>query len=159
MKQRDLLFAGLMLLAAPAFAQTGPGYTEPIFDPAKDAKVVFTQNFESDWETWTTVPVDTIYKVEYYKTKETANGTASQNGYKPWEEPSKWERGIFRDSTIYLRNGVVIVDNKKDKWAETENSGTIISDAGTEKQARYNALSAFGEADGGGNSYFKIYLR
>ena len=147
MKQRDLLFAGLMLLAAPAFAQN-----QPTFDPAKDAKVVFTQNFEDDWETWTTKAVDSIKKVEYYKTKETKNGTS----YKPWENPSDWQRGIFRDSTIYLTNGVVIVDNKKDKWAETENSGTIIRDSGSEKTARYNAMSAFGEADGGGERYFKF---
>ena len=152
MKQRDLLFAGLMLLAAPAFAQTGPGYTEPIFDPVKDAKVVFTQTFEDDWETWTTKAVDTIKQVEYYKTKETKNG----NSYKPWENPNDWQRGIFRDSLILLKNGVVIVDNKKDKWAETENSGTIIRDSGQEKTARYNAMAAFGEADGGGERYFKF---
>ena len=147
MKQRDLLFAGLVLLATPAFAQD-----QPTFDPAKDAKVVFTQNFEDDWETWTTKAVDSIKQVEYYKTKETANGTS----YKPWENPNDWQRGIFRDSTIYLTNGVVIVDNKKDKWAETENSGTIIRDSGAEKTARYNAMANFGEADGGGERYFKF---
>ena len=153
MKQRDLLFAGLMLLAAPTFAQTGPGYTEPIFDPVKDAKVVFTQNFEKDWDKWSTEAVDTIWKVEYYKN----TGTKNSNSLKPWDEPQNWQRGIFRDTTIYLTNGVVVCDNPSHKWAEKDaTAGTIITDAGTEKQARYNALAAFGEADGGGNSYFKF---
>ena len=153
MKQRDLLFAGLMLLAAPAFAQTGPGFTEPIFDPAKDAKVVFTQNFESNWEKWSTDAVDTIWKVEYYKN----TGATNSNSLKPWDEPQNWQRGIFRDTTIYLTNGVVVCDNPSHKWAEKDaTAGTIITDAGAEKQARYNALAAFGEADGGGNSYFKF---
>ena len=153
MKQRDLLFAGLMLLAAPAFAQTGPGFTEPIFDPAKDAKVVFTQNFESNWEKWSTDAVDTIWKVEYYKN----TGASNSASLKPWEEPQNWQRGIFRDTTILLTNGVVVCDNPSHKWAEKDaTAGTIITDAGQEKQARYNALAAFGEADGGGNSYFKF---
>ena len=100
MKQRDLLFAGLMFLAAPAFAQ--PGITEPEFDAAKDAKVVFTQTFEADWETWSTKPVDTIFQIEYYKNKQTSNS----NSLKPWDAPNEWQKGIFRDTTIYLRNGV-----------------------------------------------------
>ena len=39
MKKRDLLFAGLLLFGASAFAQ--PTYT------AQDAKVIFTQDFEA----------------------------------------------------------------------------------------------------------------
>ena len=151
MKQRDLLFAGLMLLAAPAFAQ--PGITEPEFDAAKDAKLVFTQNFEGDWDTWSTKAVDTIYKVEYYKN----GGTSNSNSLKPWENPKDWERGLFRDSLIYLRNGVVVTDDKNEIWAEKDaTAGTIITDAGTEKAARTNAMKAFGEEDGGGDSYFKF---
>ena len=151
MKQRDLLFAGLMFLAAPAFAQ--PGITEPEFDAAKDAKVVFTQTFEADWETWSTKPVDTIYQVEYYKNKQTSNS----NSLKPWEKPNEWQKGIFRDTTIYLRNGVVVTDDKNEIWAEKDaTAGTIISDAGTEKQARSQAMRGYGETDGGGDRYFKF---
>ncbi len=151
MKQRDLLFAGLMFLAAPAFAQ--PGITEPEFDAAKDAKVVFTQTFEADWETWSTKPVDTIFQVEYYKNKQTSNS----NSLKPWEAPNEWQKGIFRDSTIYLRNGVVVTDDKNEIWAEKDaTAGTIIADAGTEKQARSQAMRGYGETDGGGDRYFKF---
>lgn len=150
MKQRDLLFAGLMLMAAPAFAQVDDS---PTFDPAKDAKVVFTQTFEADWETWSTKPVDTIYQVEYYKNKQTSNS----NSLKPWESPKDWQKGIFRDTTIYLRNGVVVTDDKNELWAEKDaTAGTIIADAGTEKQARSQAMRGYGETDGGGDRYFKF---
>ena len=149
MKQRDLLFAGLMLLAAPAFAQIDA----PEFDESRDAKVVFTQTFEGNWETWSTTPVDSITKVEYYKNK----GTSNSASLKPWENPNDWQRGIFRDSLIYLKNGVVICDNTKDQWNEKDNTaGTIVNDSGQEKADRANAMKAFGEADGGGNSYFKF---
>ena len=149
MKQRDLLFAGLMLMAAPAFAQEDG----PTFDESKDARVVFTQNFEAEWETWSTVPVDTIEQVEYYKNKQTSNS----NSLKPWENPNDWKKGIFRDTTIYLRNGVVITDDKKETWAEKDaTAGTIIADAGTEKRDRADALKGFGETDGGGDRYFKF---
>ena len=148
MKQRDLLFAGLMLMAAPAFAQDSP-----TFDESKDAKVVFTQTFEADWETWSTRPVDTILQVEYYKNKQTDNS----NSLKPWENPKDWQKGIFRDTTIYLRNGVVVTDDKNEIWAEKDaTAGTIIADAGNEKQARSAAMRGFGETDGGGDRYFKF---
>jgi hypothetical protein len=140
-----------MLLAAPAFAQ--PGITEPEFDAAKDAKVVFTQNFEGNWETWSTKAVDTIYQVEYYKN----GGTSNSNSLKPWENPKDWERGLFRDSLILLKNGVVVTDDKYERWAEKDaTAGTIITDTGAEKQARSAAMRGFGETDGGGDSYFKF---
>ena len=145
MKQRDLLFAGLLLFAAPAFAQDGP-----TFDPAKDAKVVFTQDFEADWKTWTTTAVDTIFKIEYYDQKGESNGTSM----KPWEEG--WKRGLWRDSLIVLYNGVVVCDEDED-WFETpEKNATIIRDSGAEKIDRYSAMAKYGEADGGGNYYFKF---
>lgn len=137
-------------MAAPAFAQLDDS---PTFDPAKDAKVVFTQTFEADWETWSTKPVDTIYQVEYYKNKQTSNS----NSLKPWESPKDWQKGIFRDTTIYLRNGVVVTDDKTEIWAEKDaTAGTIIADAGTEKQARSQAMRGYGETDGGGDRYFKF---
>ena len=135
-------------MAAPAFAQDSP-----TFDESKDAKVVFTQTFEADWETWSTNAVDTIYKVEYYKNKQTDNS----NSLKPWENPNDWQKGIFRDTTIYLRNGVVVTDDKNEIWAEKDaTAGTIIADAGNEKQARSAAMRGFGETDGGGDRYFKF---
>ena len=107
MNKKDLLLAGLLLFLAPAFAQDGP-----TFNPAKDAKVIFTQDFESDWTTWTTTAVDTIFKVEYYDHEGNSNGTSM----KPWEDG--WKRGLWRDSTIILYNGVVVCDEDED-WFET----------------------------------------
>jgi hypothetical protein len=139
-----------LLFAAPAFAQFDE---EPTFDDSKDAKVVFTQSFEGNWEEWSNTPVDSITQVEYYKNKGTKNG----NSFKPWDEPENWQRGIFRDSLIYLKNGVVICDNPKDQWNEKDNTaGTIVTDAGQEKADRAAAMRAFGETDGGGDSYFKF---
>ena len=136
-------------MAAPAFAQED----SPTFDESKDARVVFTQNFEAEWNNWSTIPVDTIEQVEYYKNKQNKNS----NSLKPWETPQDWQKGIFRDTTIYLRNGVVITDDKKETWAEKDaTAGNIIADAGQEKQERAAALKGFGETDGGGDRYFKF---
>jgi len=152
MKQRDLLFAGLLLLAAPAFAQDGP-----TFDPTKDAKVVFTQDFESDWKTWSTTPVDSILKVQYWDHE----GTSENNTMKPWSDG--WKKiGKIRDTTMVLYNGVVVVDDLEvakygEKWAENDaTSATIVKDGGAEQIDRNAAMAKYGEADRGGKYYFKF---
>lgn len=155
MKQRDLLFAGLLLFAAPAFAQDDPvpGIDMPIFDAEKDAKLIFSQNFEGNYAEWTTKAVDTIYKVEYYIHKNEKNG----NSFKPWDSPDDWKKGLFRDSLIYLYNGVVVCDEPSEVWFEKpEVNATLVQDAGSEKTDRQSAMAAFGEADNGGESYFKF---
>lgn len=151
MKQRDLLFAGLLLFAAPAFAQ--PGITEPLFDADKDAKLIFSQDFEADFATWSKIRVDSITQMEYYDHEGNTNGTS----FTPWTEPDKWQKGIFRDTTMILYNGVVVYDNAAEKWTETvEQNVQIVQDAGAEKSARQQAMAAFGEADNGGNYYFQF---
>jgi hypothetical protein len=151
MKQRDLLFAGLLLFAAPAFAQ--PGVTEPVFDADKDAKLIFSQDFEADFATWSKIRVDSITQMEYYDHEGNSNGTS----FKPWDEPDKWQKGIFRDTTMILYNGVVVYDNMQEKWTETvEQNVQIVQDAGQEKSDRQAAMAAFGEADNGGNYYFQF---
>ena len=150
MKQRDLLFAGLLLFAAPAFAQ--PGITEPLFDADKDAKLIFSQDFEADFATWSTTPVDSITQMEYYDHQGNSSGT-----FKPWEKPEEWQKGIFRDTTMILYNGVVISDNSAESWKETvEKSVSIVEDLGQEKTDRQSAMRAYGEADAGGDYYFKF---
>ena len=156
MKQRDLLFAGLLLFAAPAFAQdlpTGPGYTEPLRDADKDAKLIFSQDFEADFATWSKIRVDSITQMEYYDHE----GNTSGNSFKPWDEPEKWQKGIFRDTTMILYNGVVVYDNMAEQWTETvEKNVQIVQDAGQEKTDRQAAMAAFGESDNGGNYYFQF---
>ena len=150
--RKGLLSALLLMMGVSVFAQ--PGITEPVFDETKDAKLVFLQDFESDWETWTTTPVNTITQVEYYSKE----GCNNSNSLKPWENPEQWQRGLFRDTTIALYNGVLITgDADYEIWRETpELNSAIINDSGSEKTNRMNAMTAFGESDGGGDSYFKF---
>ena len=141
MKQRDLLFAGLLLLAAPAFGQQ-----QPTFDEEKDAKVIFTQNFEAGWEEWSTTGVDTIYTLEYYDHAGSENGTS----FKPWSDPQNWQKvEVARDSLIILKNGVLTTDDP----TEIANNSWPAEDFGTEfdpdtDDSRRTAMAYFGE-DGG----------
>ena len=150
--RRIILSTLLLLVGVSVFAQ--PGVTEPNFDETKDAKLIFSQDFESDWETWTTTPVNIITQVEYYNN----GGTHNSNSLKPWENPEQWQRGLFRDTTIALYNGVVITGSPEyETWTETpEKNSTIIHDSGSEKTDRMSAMAAFGEPDRGGDSYFKF---
>ncbi len=150
--RRDILSLFLLLVGVSVFAQ--PGVTGPNFDETKDAKLIFSQDFESDWETWTTTPVNIITQVEYYRNE----GTQNSNALKPWENPDQWQRGLFRDTLINLFNGVVITTNNRyETWRETvENNSSIVYDNGSDKQMRNNAMAAFGESDLGGDSYFKF---
>ena len=141
MKQRDLLFAGLLLLAAPAFGQQ-----QPTIDEEKDAKVIFTQNFEADWEEWSTKGVDTIYTIEYYDHAGSENGTS----FKPWSDPQNWQKvEVARDSLIVMTNGVKPTDDP----SEIANNNWPDEQYGTEydpdtDDSRKTAMAYFGE-DGG----------
>ena len=143
MKKRDLVFAGLLLLTAPVFAQT-------LVRTPQDAKVIFEQKFESNWDEWSNTPVDSITEIEYYDHQGAENSTS----FKPWTEPENWQRGTIRkDSILYLKNGVVVTDNQGEIDANNfpHESYTIIPDNSVERR---NAMLAFGEKDGGGNYYF-----
>ena len=144
MKKRDLVFAGLLLLTAPVFAQS------QLVRTPQDAKVIFEQKFESNWEDWSSKAVDTITVIEYYDHQGADNGTS----FKPWTEPENWKRGTFRtDSIIPMFNGVKVTDNQGEIDANNwpGESFTIIPDNSV---ARKNAMLAFGERDGGGDYYF-----
>ena len=149
MNKKDLLLAWFILASVSVFAQ--PGITQPVFNDSRDAKLVFQQDFESDWTTWTTTPANTITQVEYYNHEGITNGTS----FKPWDEPDKWQRGLFKDTTIVLYNGVTIAADESEIWNETpEQNSSLVHDYGTEKIDRLAAMSAFGES--GGNYYFKF---
>ena len=144
MKKRDLVFAGLLLLTAPVFAQS------QLVRTSQDAKVIFEQKFESSWEEWSSKAVDTITVIEYYDHQGADNGTS----FKPWTEPENWQRGTFRyDSIIPMFNGVKVTDSQAEIDANNwpGESFTIIPDNSV---ARKNAMLAFGEKDGGGDYYF-----
>ena len=142
MKQRDLLFAGLLLLGAPAFAQQD----EPTRTP-QDAKVIFFQDFEADWQKWSTDTIDVIDVLEYYN----HSGNATGNSMKPWEERDKWERGLFRtDTVIALFNGVKPTDDEgeiKNQNFPSEKYETKLNN----DQDRIDAMKTFGQSDLGGD--------
>ena len=139
MIKRDLLFAGLLLMGVTAFAQ-------PTFDEKKDAKQIFFQDFEADWDEWSSTPIDSITVLEYYDHEGNSNGTS----FKPWTEPQNWQKGLFRtDSTMILYNGIKPTDDP----GEITNNNFPGEDYKTEKDndpARIEAMDAFGEADKGG---------
>ena len=147
MKQRDLLFAGLLLLGAPAFAQDGPTRTN------QDAKVIFSQDFEADWEAWSSDSIDVIDVLEYYNHPGIHNGTDMT----PWSQRDQWQRGLFRtDSVIILKNGILPTDN-----AGEVSAGNFAGDKyGTEKNSeneRIDAMREFGQSDLGGEYILKYY--
>ena len=147
MKQRDLLFAGLLLLGAPAFAQDEPTRTP------QDAKVIFFQDFEADWEEWSTKEIDRIEVLEYYNHPGMHNGTDMT----PWTQRDQWERGLFRtDSLIILQNGIKPTDNL-DEIADQNFGGDVYGTTDELKadNDRKDAMKTFGQSDEGGDYVLK----
>ena len=140
MKKRDLILAGLILMAAPLSAQqNGPVRTD------QDSKLVFEQKFEDDFDAWSAAEVDRIESLYYYKNAKMGNGAVST----PWSD-STWQTGfIKRDTLIILKNGVVQTDSQADmdSLAFREDSYTIVTDAAGDF-TRNQALAEFG-VDGG----------
>ena len=148
MKKRDLLFAGLLLMGVSAIAQ-------PTRTP-QDAKVIFTQTFEDDWDAWQTTPVDTIYQLEYYKGVTGGNQAFS----------NAWDNSQFKADNILVRtdsvtpgqeggiiiyNGVMLTDDKGDiDNRKYRNDNYSIVDETS--QARAEAFEKWGQ-DGGEKAF------
>ena len=149
MKQRDLLMVGMLLMGLPAIAQ--PDLSDP-----RSAKVVFTQNFEQDWNAFKSTVIDSIAEIQYYSKEGNTNGTS----FTPWSDAT-WKKGPIRvDSVMYIYNGdMTVIDSGekakgKENWTDdNETSATIVLDNSDERHAE---LAAFGEADGGGQRYFQF---
>ena len=143
MKQRDLLFAGLLLIGVPVFAQNhDPSDPLTPIDPDKDPKVIFFQGFEQDWADWSTDSIDVIDKLYYYKDHESGQ---KADMWKSTEFDNLLER---TDSIIPLyRGNVVKTDDPKDIEAGYYDKDVydIITDEETD---RYNTFKDYGE-DGG----------
>jgi len=148
MKKRDLLFAGLLFLAAPAFAQQdGPTFTD------QDAKVIFSQDFEANWDEWSTEVVDKIDGVWYYDISNDVQ-SGNKNNIKIWEDEI-WSKKIFRaDTVIELTNGVVVTDSKTE-IADNNFPGESYTIATDDTPERHDAFRNFGEGDEGGEKVFK----
>ena len=143
MKKRDLLFAGLLLFGATAFAQ--PQRT------SQDPKELFFQDFEADFDAWKEMEVDRITELKYYNNNQT--GTKANTNI--WENKADWDwnNAIVRtDSVLILKNGVMTTDAASEVQNYAKDKYTILND---ESQARKDAFSQFGEADKGGKYVFQ----
>lgn len=144
MKKTFTLLALAMMAGMPLFAQDvadGPIRTD------KDAKEIFTQDFEADWEVWSSTPVDTIDTINYYK----STGTA-QTGINIYDGSADWELYGGRDTMLILMNGVMTSDDAKDIESNAfgEDSYTIVLD--DDNQHRKD-LEQYGVD--GGSYYFR----
>ena len=133
MKKTNLLLTFLLLV-------TGVNVSaQPDLSDPRSARMVFSQGFEADWETFTTTEVDYIDQVQYYNRRGSGNVTNTDifNGSPDWE--------IFgvRDTFISIKNGIVPTDN--DLRAFQDDQYTIYDESSTE---RLQAFQEYGE-DGG----------
>lgn len=149
--KKNLLFASLILAAVPAFAD-GPVRS------ASDPHRIFLQDFESDFEAWSSTPVDSIEKVRFYNhvgKVETSDGNFNDKRY--ITDPETWNTANYveRDSFIYLKNGVVPTDDKNEikTNAFRDDSYTIIAEGKDEAMERQKVFDKFGED--GGTHYFQ----
>ena len=140
-----MFFAGAFL-ALPMVAQN-----EPIRNPETDPKEIYIQDFESDWDTWSTAVVDTINGLDYFKVD--AQSTSS---LKIWEEKSYQTGFVHKDTVIQIFNGVKQTGSEKDiaNNAFAGDSYTIRTDA-DDDITRQKALDVFGT--NGGKKYFQYY--
>ena len=143
MKKRDLLFAGLLLFGATAFAQ-------PQRTP-QDPEQLFFQDFESDFDAWKEKEVDRITELQYYNNSQ----TGTKNNTKIWQNKADWDwnNAITRtDSVLILKNGVLTTNAASEVQNYAKDKYTILND---ESQARKEAFEQFGEADKGGKYVFQ----
>lgn len=93
--RKKLYFLTLAALASmPILAQDQP---EGPVRTANDAKEIFFQGFEEDYETWSTTPVDSIVGMTYYDTQ------SKPDAYSVLTTPLY---PTVRDTTMLLYNGV-----------------------------------------------------
>lgn len=141
--------AGLLLMGLPVVAQ--PNLSDP-----QSAKEVFRQDFESSWEEWKTTKIDEITEIQYY----VKEGASDGNSFTPWTAADgEWAKGPIRtDSIIPIYNGEMTVIDSGEKakgneeWGDDNaTSATIVND-----NTRAEEFEAFGEADGGGDYFFRF---
>lgn len=138
MKKTNLLLMGLLLMGVSAIAQ-------PVYTP-QDAKVVFMQSFEADWDEWTSTTVETIEQVAYYNRL----GNSSGNNMDIYNGSSDWDIFGYRDTILDVKNGVLVTDG--DPRTIPFDSYTIVMDQSAERAQEF---AQFGED--GGSHYFQYF--
>jgi len=153
--KKNLLFAGLILAAAPICAQDEPTRTP------QDAKVIFEQNFEDDWDAWQAAEIDRITSVEYYKPAYDPSKYSSSNdgnnlsGVYLWSDSTRdWTIFGTRDTLIILKNGVVTTDNSDEvKGFELDQYQIVNDGISGDNVTRQQKFDEFGV--NGGSHYFR----
>ena len=142
--------AGLLLIGLPVWAQNALDLDDP-----QSAHVVFTQDFEQDWEDFKSTKIDEISEIQYYLN----TGNENSASFTPWDKPDEWKKGPIRtDSIIDIFNGeMTVVDDaekaKGEEWGDDKpGAATIVAHIDGEA----DEFRAFGEADGGGDKYFQF---
>lgn len=140
------LFLAGAFLALPLVAQN-----EPIRNPQTDPKFIYEQNFEDDFDAWSTSVVDTIDGLDYFKTTD-----KSTSNVKIWENKEYQNGFIHRDTLINIYHGVKQTGNKTDiaEGAFDKDDYTIRTDA-QDDLSRQKALDEYGT--NGGKKYFQYY--
>lgn len=144
MRKCNFLLAGLLLMWLPAFAQ--PSSSDgPAFDDQNDARLIFYEDFEQTWDEWTNTTVDVIDRLEYYNHMGDAIGQ-----FKIWLYPEEWQRGLFRDTLIALKNRVETTDDPTELSIDAYGNDQygFVTD-----YQELSYLRTFGQD--GGNSYFR----
>ena len=129
-------------MSAPMLAQEivpdGPTRTKD------DARQIFMQDFEKDWDKWIDDTIDVITTIEYYNHPGDSAATNNIASYVT-------EETLKRDSVIYMKNGVMTTDDKTDiaGKAFAQDQYTILTDQDNERNSK---LDKFGTD--GGEKYF-----
>ena len=129
-------------MSAPMLAQEivpdGPTRTKD------DARQIFMQDFEKDWDKWIDDTIDVITTIEYYNHPGDSAATNDIASYVT-------EETLKRDSVIYMKNGVMTTDDKTDiaGKAFANDQYTILTDQDNERNSK---LEKFGTD--GGEKYF-----
>ena len=124
---------------------------EPIRNPETDPKLIYLQDFESDWEAWSTARVDTIDGLDYYLVD-----AVSTSKLKIWEDKNYQTGFMHRDTLIEIFNGVKQTGSATDikNGAFDGDSYTILSDP-EDDFSRQKALDEYGTD--GGKKYFRYF--
>ncbi|MBP5347550.1 MAG: dockerin type I repeat-containing protein [Bacteroidaceae bacterium] len=134
MRKGTILITCLLLSNGVAFAQEGP-----VFSP-NDAKTVFVQDFEQDWDSWTQMIVDTISNVTYYNRL----GSGSVSNANIYNGSWDWDIYGTRDTLILMRNGVVVTTFKSDYDIMANECFGIQSDRSVERDIAFKQFGEFG---------------
>jgi len=135
MKKSFTILALAAVTSAPVLAQDGPVRTD------QDSKVIYFQDFEDSYESWSTHPSDSVVGMTYYNTKESP---------KPETIGSLSIYPTVRDTTLYLYD---IVDTGGEEADFPDDYSELVNDK--DDNSRRDEFDMFG-ADGG-KQYLKYF--